>query len=44
MRNDTTTTTSNNLADNLTAISVIAKLLARKVKEEEINEQDETNA
>ena len=29
------------VADTLTAISVISKQLARKIKEEEINEQNE---
>ena len=29
------------VADTLIAISVISKLLARKIKEEEINEQNE---
>lgn len=32
---------SETLADTLTTISVVSKLLARKVKEEEINEQNE---
>lgn len=30
------------VADTLIAISVISKLLARKIKEEELNEQNET--
>lgn len=42
MSNDTTITTSDNLADHLITISVIAKLLARKVKEDKANEQNET--
>ncbi len=41
MTQEITVNHNDELVDTLTAISVISKQLARKIKEEEINEQNE---